>query len=136
MVSDRSGGTVGNVNKAIAVWNQAGAYNIVNVGPVCPNTFAPHYCLTIYASNSVQVNHGYAKTHVFAGNHILAADIYINPRSTFGQQVKDNLLIHEMGHGLGLQHREESGSSIMRPLVYDFYSPDVHDFEQLRLNRA
>lgn len=130
MVSDRSGGTVGNVNEAIAQWNATGVYNIVNVGPVCPNKFAPHYCITLYRSTSLASGTGVARTHIFAGNHILAADVYINP-GRLDRATLRALLTHEMGHGLGLDHRTDAGLSVMKPIVQSNFFPDWHDKEQL-----
>lgn len=135
MVSDRSGGRAGNVDAAIAEWNKAGVYNIVNVGPVCPNKYHPHYCLTIYVSDQIPPNSGDATTHVFAGNHILAADIRVNPRGFISQKAKDKLLMHEMGHGLGLYHRHGASMSVMQPTVHESFLPDAHDIEQLQINR-
>lgn len=135
MVSDRSGGTVGNVDAAIAKWRAAGAYNIINVGPVCPNKYDPHYCLTLYSSDQVPPNSGDATTHIFGGNHILAADIRINPRGFANQAALDAVLVHEMGHGLGLFHRTDRGVSVMKSPVHQTFFPDWHDMEELRKNR-
>lgn len=135
MVSDRSGGQVGNVDAAIAKWEQFGVYNIINVGPVCPNKYDPHYCLTLYATDEIPPNSGEATTHVFAGNHILAADIRINPRGFHSQAALDAVLVHEMGHGLGLLHRNDVGMSVMQTPVHQTYFPDWHDKEELVRNR-
>lgn len=135
MVSDRSGGTVGDVNKVIAQWNALGVYRIINVGPVCPNKYRPHYCITLYRTNTLAPRKGTTNLHVFARKHILAADIYINPSTIYASPSVTALLSHEVGHGLGLLHRPTGTLSIMQTPTSPKYFPDLHDKQQLRLNR-
>lgn len=72
-----------------------------------------------------------AITHVVAdGNHIIRAKIKLNDRGAAAHRA---LACHEMGHALGLAHRNQSEmSSCLTPYVSAAQAhPDGHDIDQL-----
>ena len=131
MVSNRSGIPVADVAHAIAMWQPSSEYRLVDVGPVCPG-WTPHRCVTIYTKYVAGDIQGQTWVRVPrpADNHILAADIHIEPG--LSADLRRGLLVQELGHALGLGHRAEGSRSIMEAWFQCEWRPDRHDFEQLR----
>lgn len=125
MVSNRSGY---DASYAIAMWDASPEHRLVDVGPVCPG-WTPHRCVTIYRRSVPGPSTGRAWVRVpnLADRHILAADIHVD--DGLGHAESRALLAHEVGHALGLGHRD---SGIMKAWHQAGARPDGHDFEQLR----
>jgi hypothetical protein len=78
---------------------------------------------------------GYAD-YTYGGGHFSGARLRFNETYISGASDRylQKIACHELGHGLGLAHRDTSsclvpGGSSRRPA---FYRPDRHDFDQLR----
>lgn len=131
MVSNQSGLPL-RLGEAIAAWDASPDVMMVDVGPTCPTVFEPHSCIVIHAAPDLPAATGEAVFYS-DGTHILSADVWLSPhRYSEWPDMQLSLLIHELGHALGLAHRaQDSGSVMSAPWVYAGSRPDSHDFAQL-----
>jgi hypothetical protein len=117
------------VKAAAARWSKDGAVDVRYTSTGCP---AKVQCVTIRQSELDDPTVGVTATSV-AGSTITASNITLD--TTFGRKNsaarRQNVVCHEMGHSLGMKHRNTT-SSCMNPYVTSERYPDATDLKTLK----
>jgi hypothetical protein len=116
------------VKAAAARWSKGGAVEIRYTSKGCPTNVQ---CVTIRQSELDDPTVGLAATKI-VGSDIKASAVTLD--TTFGRKNsaarRQNVVCHEMGHALGLKHRDKT-SSCMNPYVTNERYPDSTDLKTL-----
>jgi len=116
------------VKTAAAAWSKGNPVDIRYTTKGCPTNVQ---CVTIKQSELADPTVGQAVT-TSAGADIKSSNITLD--TTFGRKNsaarRQNVVCHEMGHSLGLEHRTQT-SSCMNPYVTSTRSPDKTDIKNL-----
>ena len=117
------------VKTAAARWSKGNPVEIRYTTKGCPSAVQ---CVTVRQPELADPTVGVAVTTA-AGADIRSSHITLD--TTFGRKNssarRQNVVCHEMGHSLGLEHRTQT-SSCMNPYVTDERHPDKTDIKNLK----
>lgn len=104
-------------------WNRTHVLNIVRV-PACTGTG----CLTIYRGGCASSRYDGQTFPLAIHGYLVTANIHLCPRALgYSYAKRREIVLHELGHALGLQHDTRS-TSIMWPWTHVQYAPSSYDY--------
>lgn len=120
---------IGYLDQGAAAWNRSPCLG-VRIVDTCPEGTN---CVTVSLTPGDDADGNFDSVEegdFTVGGHI---DLFYEELDQLGEGAKLNVTIHEMGHTVGLRHRQTEGV-LMNPDTYtDIFDPDETDFHNLRV---
>jgi Matrixin len=116
---------VAEVQKGVAAWNRSPCLDTRLVETCQPN----RNCVTVSVAPESAIDGDGNFDAVESGGFTVGGHIDYSSSLTGGE--KTNVVIHEMGHAVGLAHRETEGVLMNEDTYEDVFDPDPIDYQNL-----
>jgi hypothetical protein len=120
---------LGYLDEGAVAWNRSPCLD-VRIVDTCP---ADVNCVTVSLTPGDDADGNFSSVEdrgFTVGGHI---DLFFEQLDRLGDGAKLNVTIHEMGHAVGLRHRETSNVLMNGDTYTDIFDPDDTDFYNLRV---